>query len=113
MVGAAPMIALPVLLRSLAPWLAEPVAEYRFLEKRRFRFDFAWPGQLVAVELDGGQWVAHGGRHNRDSDRVKKNLAAAHGWRVLAFSNQQIEREPAQCVELIATALAFVGETVQ
>ena len=28
-----------------------PKAEYRFLKKRRFRFDFAWPDRMMAVEI--------------------------------------------------------------
>lgn len=85
--------------------LQSPVAEYQFAPPRRWRFDYAWPDSLVAVEFDGGQWVAHGGRHNRDSDREKLNQAAVLGWRVLRFSNQQWEASPVDCVALIALAI--------
>jgi len=61
----------------------------------------------VAVEIDGGQWVAGGGRHNRDSDREKLNHAAANGWRVLRFSTQQVEREPDVCIELLRRTLQW------
>ena len=79
--------------------------EHRFDAARRWRFDYAWPSQRVAVEIDGGQWVRNGGRHNRDSDREKLNQAAAQGWRVLRFSTQQVERDPQGCVELLRRAL--------
>ena len=85
-----------------------PVAEYQFAPPRRWRFDYAWPDSLVAVEFDGGQWVAHGGRHNRDSDREKLNAAAAMGWRVLRYSNQQWERDPYGCVAQVLRALEWV-----
>ena len=85
--------------------LQSPVAEYQFAPPRRWRFDYAWPDSRVAVEFDGGQWVAHGGRHNRDTDREKLNHAAALGWRVLRFSNQQWEASPVDCVALIALAI--------
>lgn len=79
--------------------------EYRFHPTRKWRFDYAWPTERVAVEIDGGQWVANGGRHNRDSDREKLNQAAAQGWRVLRFSTQQVDRDPGGCVELLKRAL--------
>ena len=82
-----------------------PMAEYKFHPERRWRFDYAFPAQRLAVEFDGGQWVAHGGRHNRDTDREKLNTAAAMGWRVLRFSNQQWEKDPYGCMTLVALAL--------
>ncbi len=85
--------------------LPAPVAEYRFSSGRRWRFDFAWPDKLVAVEFDGGQWSPYGGRHNRDSDREKMIPAAAAGWRVLRFSNQQWEKDPYGCMTLVAQEL--------
>ena len=58
--------------------------EYRFDKERRWRFDFAWPEKLVALEVEGGAWI--GGRHNRaagfQADVEKYNAAAAGGWRV-------------------------------
>lgn len=80
-------------------------AEYQFAPPRRWRYDFAWPERRVAVEFDGGQWVAFGGRHNRDSDREKLNHGAALGWRVLRFSNQQWDTDPLTCMRLVAQAL--------
>jgi very-short-patch-repair endonuclease len=60
-----------------------------------WRFDFAWPDRMVAVEVDGGQYISKrpGGRHNTDQDRHKLNVAAMLGWRVLRFSNQMLEKE--------------------
>lgn len=78
---------------------------YRFHPTRRWRFDFAWPARRVACEIDGGQWRAGGGRHNGDPDREKLNTAAALGWRVLRFSHQALEHDPAGCVELAAAAV--------
>jgi very-short-patch-repair endonuclease len=66
--------------------------EYRFDPKRRWRFDFAWPAQLVAVEVEGGSWV--NGRHTRGSgfaeDCRKYNEAACLGWRVLRVTDKHI-----------------------
>ena len=46
-------LSFPALLAALAPDVPEPVAEFRF-SQRRYRFDFCWPEKRVFVELDGG-----------------------------------------------------------
>lgn len=84
--------------------LPAPQTELCFHPTRKWRFDVAYPGQ-VAVEIDGGQWKANGGRHNRDSDREKLNEAAALGWRVLRFSTQQLKANPEQCIDTVRRAL--------
>lgn len=70
-----------------------PEAEYRFAPPRRWRFDWAWPDALIAVEQEGGVWVQ--GRHTRGSGFVKDiekyNHAAAAGWRVLRATPKQID----------------------
>ncbi len=44
--------------------IPEPVEEFKFLSDRRFRFDYAWPKHMVAVEVEGGIWGKVGG-HTR------------------------------------------------
>jgi very-short-patch-repair endonuclease len=67
--------------------LPAPVREYRFDEKRRWRLDFAWPAQRVAVEVEGV--TASGGRHQRISgfraDTKKYNALVLRGWRLLRY----------------------------
>lgn len=69
------------------------VSEYKFMPERRFRFDFAWPEYMVAVEIEGGIW--NGGRHTTGkgftSDCVKYNNAAIMGWKVLRFTSKEIK----------------------
>lgn len=69
----------------------ECFAEYRFHEKRRWRFDFAIPSKKIAVEIEGGVWT--NGRHTRGrgyvGDMEKYNSAALLGWRILRFTPQQ------------------------
>lgn len=64
--------------------LPTPIAEHRFCE-RRWRFDYAWPDQKLALEVEGGIWT--GGRHTRGkgflADMTKYNRATALGWRVI------------------------------
>jgi hypothetical protein len=75
--------------------IPEPVQEYKFHHTRRFRFDFAWPSVLIAAEVQGGQWVTGGGRHQRgahlDNEYEKLNLAAMGGWRVFLFTTNMVE----------------------
>ena len=75
--------------------------EYRFHPTRKWRFDFSFRDAMVAVEIDGGQWQAHGGRHARDSDREKHNEAARLGWRVLRFSGQMLSDDPDTCMRQV------------
>jgi len=94
--------------RQLAPDAPDPVQEYRFAWKamrRRWRFDFAWPASRLAVEIDGGQWAPHGGRHNTDGDREKLNAAAALGWRVMRFSGSMLREDPLGVIEQVKEAL--------
>lgn len=69
------------------------VREYRFDPIRKWRFDFAWPDQRVAVELDGGIWTKGG--HSTGSgimrDMEKSNAAQLSGWLVLRFSDKHLE----------------------
>jgi len=75
-------------------------AEYPFDRHigRRHRFDWALPDLRIAVEIDGGQWKAHGGRHGTDKDREKTNIAASMGWLVFRFSEAMLESDPLGCV---------------
>lgn len=72
--------------------LPEPLREYRFAPPRNWRFDFAWPEQMLAVEVEGGTW--NGGRHTRgdgfERDCTKYNEAALAGWRLLRFTTSMV-----------------------
>lgn len=76
----------------VAAGLPEPVAEYRFHPVRKWRFDYAWPAQKIALEVEGGVWT--GGRHTRGAgflkDCEKYNTAAIFGWRVLRVTPAQL-----------------------
>lgn len=64
------------------------VKEHRFHDTRKWRFDYAFPDQRVAVEVDGAVWAQ--GRHNRPAgyvaDMEKLNTAASMGWLVLRIT---------------------------
>lgn len=69
-----------------------PVRELVFAPPRRWRFDFAWPDRMLAVEVEGGTFVQ--GRHSRgkgiEGDAEKYNAATLLGWRVLRFTTDMI-----------------------
>ena len=76
----------------VAAGLPEPEPEYRFAHPRRWRFDFAWPAHLIALEVEGGVWT--NGRHTRGSgfvgDMAKYNHAAILGWKVLRVTPSEL-----------------------
>jgi very-short-patch-repair endonuclease len=82
-------------LATLLRWekLPQPEREYRFAAPRRWRFDFAWWPQKVAVEVEGGSWI--GGAHTRgahfEQDAEKYNEAGLAGWLVLRVTPRQID----------------------
>ena len=72
--------------------LPRPEREHKFDEKRRWRFDYAWPQQMIALEVEGGVWT--GGRHTRGAgflkDVEKYNRAAVLGWRLLRVTPDKL-----------------------
>jgi hypothetical protein len=76
-----------------AAGLPRPTFEFRFSQGRRWRFDVAWPERSIAVEVEGGSYVA--GRHTRpagfEADCEKYNEAVALGWRVLRVTPHMID----------------------
>lgn len=67
--------------------------EWKFHPTRRWRFDFALPDKMLAIEVEGG--VYSFGRHNRPQgyiqDMQKYNEASQLGWKVLRFTPQQVK----------------------
>lgn len=67
----------------------KPQSEFRFHQKRKWRFDFAWPDLKVALEREGSAWVDGRlvSRHRSDagyaSDCEKYNAAGVAGWLVV------------------------------
>lgn len=66
--------------------------EYKFHPKRRWKFDFAFPHAMVAVEIEGGTYVR--GRHVRPegfrNDAIKYSEAAILGWKVIRGDSQMV-----------------------
>lgn len=90
----------------IALGLPAPEREFRFAPPRRYRFDFAWPAQEVAIEVDGGTWT--GGRHTSGvgfaNDCRKLNLATLRGWRVYRFTTTMVR--DGEATDVLAQVLA-------
>ena len=90
--------------------LPAPEREYRFRPERRWRFDFAFLDNKVAVEVEGGVWA--NGRHTRGSgfenDCRKYAEAAIQGWRVIRVTGGMVES--GEAIQLIERALGRVPE---
>lgn len=108
--------AIPFELQCRAAGLPEPQREFRFHQKRRWRFDYAWPWESLpsrncfadplALEVEGGVFIA--GRHSRGAGMVKDmekyNAATLAGWRVLRVTPKQVAD---------GTALALVEQAIR
>ena len=70
------------------------IPEHKFLQKRKFRFDFAQIELKIAIEIEGGLWTQ--GRHTRGkgyvSDMEKYNLAVLQGWHLLRFTPDEMRK---------------------
>lgn len=83
-------------------WLAVQgprlLAEVRFHEERKWRFDFAHVETRVAIEIEGGVWS--GGRHVSGAgfckDAEKYNEAAFCGWTVFRLTPDLIQMDTVQ-----------------
>jgi very-short-patch-repair endonuclease len=63
------------------------VRELRFAPDRRFRFDFAFVADNLAVEIDG---AVHRIKKRFSGDLEKGQLALLGGWRVLRVSPAEV-----------------------
>ena len=92
--------------------LPQPIPEYEFHPTRRWRFDYAWPLHLVALEVEGGLWskseqarAAHAKPLAILRDMAKGNAAACLGWRILRVTPDEVR--DLSVLPLIADALNF------
>ena len=85
--------------------LPKPVAEFVFAYPRKWRWDWAWPADGVALEQHGGIWVH--GKHSRGAgqlnDFAKWSEGAALGWRIIHVVPDHLESSVT--FELIRQAL--------
>jgi len=70
---------------------------HRFHDTRKWRFDFAFPTQKVAVEIEGGVWapgrMGHSTGTGIQRDCEKYNEAVVLGWRVLRYTSLDVSQQ--------------------
>jgi very-short-patch-repair endonuclease len=68
------------------------VQQYKAITDRQWRWDFAFPGAGLLVEVDGGTRI--NGAHNRgariEQDCEKQTAAAIAGWRTIRVTGDQV-----------------------
>lgn len=74
--------------------IKRPKPEVQFHPTRKWRFDYAWPDQKIALEVEGGAFI--GGRHTSGAgfiqDMEKYNAAGVLGWRIFKVVPKELCR---------------------
>lgn len=85
--------------------LPNPVAQYLVVlrDGLTVHIDFAYPDQMLAIEVDSVRW--HSGVRAIKWDNERQNLLVALGWRVLRFEWNDIVKRPAVVAAQILAAL--------
>ena len=87
------------------------VREHQFHDSRKWRFDFAFLDEKLAVEIEGGAWS--NGRHTRGAgfvgDMEKYNAAVVLGWKILRFTPEAVKS--GRAIEIVKMVLSSEGAT--
>lgn len=82
-----------------------PEPEHQFHDTRKWRIDYAWPDEGVALEVEGGAWTR--GRHTRGqgfiNDCEKYNEVALHGFVLIRIVPDALFKE--NTLDLIERAI--------
>jgi len=74
--------------------LPTPEREFRFHPTRKWRVDFVWVKERLAVECEGGVWRKGGGAHshplNIERDIEKSNALTLAGYHLLRITDKTI-----------------------
>jgi very-short-patch-repair endonuclease len=87
--------------------LPAPKAEVRAGPDGRFRIDYAYPEQRVAIELYGYAW--HHSPVQMRHDLARQRALTLDGWTVLVFSWHDVTTDPARVAAEIRRALSPRG----
>ena len=69
-----------------------------------YSVDFAFPGQKVAIEVDG--WAFHSNQEVFQNDRARQNWLVLQGWQVLRFTWLDITQHPQRVLVAIRAAIS-------
>ncbi len=86
--------------------IPEYVAEHRFDQERRYRFDWAIPSLMLAIEYEGlfSDKSGHTTIKGYSKDIKKYNLATLQGWKILRYTALNYA-DLAQDIELFLSKL--------
>ncbi len=78
--------------------------EYQPVQGRKFRIDFAFPMEKVAIEFDGYRY--HGfSKKGFKQGLERQNILVAHGWRVLRYTLTDVRDRLEVVIKEIESAL--------
>ncbi|MDA8375717.1 MAG: DUF559 domain-containing protein [Planctomycetia bacterium] len=84
---------------------ARMLREYQPIQDRKFRIDFAFPVEKLAIEFDGYRY--HGfSKKGFKQGLERQNILVAHGWRVLRYTLTDVRDRLDAVIREIDTALA-------
>lgn len=84
--------------------LPRPVLQHEVrLGERTYRLDLAYPGAMLAIELDGS---VHLERRVWEADHVRQNALILAGWTVLRFTWRDYLDHPSKLVATVKVGLA-------
>ncbi len=78
--------------------------EYQPVKDRKFRIDFAFPMEKVAVEFDGYRYHGFSKKGFRQG-LERQNILVAHGWRVLRYTLTDVRDRLDGIIEDVRSAL--------
>ncbi len=89
--------------------LPEPILQYEIIDRdgRRWRLDFAWPDQRVAVEFDGFEY--HSSSRDLRRDRQKRAALIELGWQPMGIVSDDVRNRPEAMVRQIR---GLLGQSV-
>ena len=78
-----------------------PKRQWKPIEERQFRLDFAWPDQMLCVEVQG---MAHRIKERFESDAERHNILTWRNWRIYYVTGKMVRGgQAAQLVRTIFT----------
>jgi len=71
---------------------------HEFKSPRHYKIDIASKFHMIAIEVDG---PSHNSLKIKECDKRKTELLSLKGWKVLRFTNYQIQKELMNCVQMV------------
>jgi very-short-patch-repair endonuclease len=77
-----------------------PVRQYKYLPDRKYKADFAWPGFMLAVEVDGS---VHRIKERFAEDCRRQNELKFAGWHVFRVTGAMVRS--GEAIKVVLRAL--------